>query len=359
MGVAIGRGHVDYVVLDTCVLVNCTLVNAADADPELLVTISDKMRDKGVKMLLPSVVELEYERKVPEELALIKKQTRRFRDAITTEVLPSPDVSRLHAALDELDARRNAAVSQAQEYVAKLASDTDLTIRVALDGDVMAEAAGYALAGRKPSGGPSKGILDPDSLIVASIACFARAEGLSEADTVLICSDNHKDFGVWDPDGGAHVISPDIAKAVPCAVRYHKSPRSLVEKELEVVVNADSELSEALEHYDGISKTLRAVNMGSTLAAILRTNLYAGVNPGLLKAMDSRIFGMDPDLMKNINANLLSGVNPALFKNINANPFSGVNPALAGIGHDSDEDEPNDLDSGDSEDSGEDTPEDD
>lgn len=260
-----------YVVLDTCVLVNCTLMNAVDADPKLLVTISNRMREKGLRVLLPAVIEQEYSRKVPEELALIKQQTKKFRKAITTEVLPSPDVSALHQTLDQLDSARDLAATRAQEYFSQLAADDDLTVCVPLSGDILAEATTYVLAGRKPAKQASRGLLDPDCLIVASIASFARSQNLSPEDTILICSDNHSDFGVWSEDADRHTIAADIAAAIPCSVRYYKSPRTLVEEELQLDVQADQPLAQALDKYEGLAKTMASVTALSALEAYFST----------------------------------------------------------------------------------------
>jgi len=248
-----------YVVLDTCVLVNCTLMNAGDADPELLVTISNRMREKGLRLLLPAVIELEYSRKVPEELARIKQQTKKFRKAITTEVLTAPDVSALHQLLNQLDNTRNSAATRAQEYFSQLAADDGLTVCVPLSGDILAEATTYVLAGRKPAKQAARGLLDPDCLIVASIASFARSQNLSPEDTILICSDNHSDFGVWSKDADRHTVAADIAAAIPCSVRYYKSPRTLVEEELQLDVQADPPLAQALDEYEGLAKTMASV----------------------------------------------------------------------------------------------------
>jgi len=147
-----------YVVLDTCVWVNCTLMNTVDADPELLVTISNRMREKGLRLLLPTVIELEYSRKVPEELARIKQQTKKFRKAITTEVLTAPDVSALHQILNQLDSTRDSAATRAQEYFSQLAADDGLTVCIPLSGDILAEATTYVLAGRKPAKQVGRGL---------------------------------------------------------------------------------------------------------------------------------------------------------------------------------------------------------
>ncbi len=248
-----------YVVLDTCVLVSCTLMNAVDADPELLVTISNRMREKGLRLLLPEVIELEYSRKVPEELALIKQQTKKFRKQITTEVLTAPDVSALHRTLDQLDSVRDSAAIRAQEYFSQLAADDGLTVRVPLSGDILAEATTYVLAGRKPAKPAGRGLLDPDCLIVASIASFARSRNLSPEDTILICSDNHSDFGVWSKDADRHVVAADVAAAIPCSVRYYRSPRTLVEEELQLDVQANGPLARALDQYEALTKTMASV----------------------------------------------------------------------------------------------------
>jgi len=279
-----GKG-VKYILLDTSVLVNCTLVNAADADPELLVALVDRMRDQGVKLLLPDVIRFEYARKVPEELALISQQTKRFRDSVTTSDLPGPDVSRIHETLDKLDSDRVAAAKRAQAYVLQVAADPEITVSIALDGDALAEAVGYVLAGQKPSSGRGVGLLDPDSLIVASVARFVRAHGLSDDDTLLVCSDNHKDFARWDPDEKTHVIADSIAAAIPCELRYYKSPRLLLEQELEIVVEADQPLSDALDDYDQLSDTMSSINRWADTLQHLRALPLPAIDPSFLESM--------------------------------------------------------------------------
>jgi hypothetical protein len=310
----------NYVMLDTCVLVNCTLINAPDADPELLVTIAERMRDKGLELLLPEVVKLEYGRKVPEELGLIKQQANKFRKAITTEVLTAPDVGTLHATLDDLDAKRDAAAAKGQEYFSEIAADADLTVHIALTGDIIAEATRSVLAGRKPSKGPGRGLLDPDSMIVASIASFARTRGLTEQDAILICSDNNRDFGIWDPDSGRHVIAPDIVAAIPCPVRYYKSPRLLVEEELQVDVEADKPLAQALHNYDEFAKTMTSLGAMSSYARLFKPSV-----PGLgaAAARDfNRVF------LRTMGASSLAGLNASLFKGPDMSSLLGLNVGL-------------------------------
>jgi hypothetical protein len=251
-----------YLVLDTCVLVNCTLMNVDESDPELLDTIAGRLRRKRVKFLLPSVIELEYERKVPQLLAAISAQTKAFRKShLTTQALQQSDVSRLKRELDRIDSERSKAVDKARQYFASLAEDESRTIRVPLNGEICADAVTTALAGRKPAHPDlDRGLLDPDSLIVASVAHFARNAGLGPKDTVLICSDNHKDFATFDKDAGVHVIAPEIESALPCAVRYYKSPVDLLEKELTAPAERSIDLSGTFNRYNEFSETLRRVS---------------------------------------------------------------------------------------------------
>jgi hypothetical protein len=293
----------DYVVLDTCVLVNCSLVNAVGADPELLVTIFDKMRGKGVLLLLPEVIESEFIRKVPEELALIRAQSKKFRQAISTEVLPAPDVAELHAALDRMDSERQAAAARAQEYFASAADDPSLTKRVPLSGDIVAGGVSRVLSGRKPSRTGALGLLDPDSLIVASITLFARENGLSEEDTILLCSNNHKDFGTWSDEDDRHVIAKDIADSMPCGIRYYKSPRALVEEELKIVVEADPPLAAALDNYDQLSETLANVSATAAVTDYLTkfTDGFQPVDPEILerfRRMSQVSLNIDPEILE-------------------------------------------------------------
>ena len=114
-------------------------------------------------------------------------------------------------------------------------------------------------------------MLDPDCLIVASIASFARSQNLSLEDTILICSDNHSDFGVWSEDADRHTVAADIAAAIPCSVRYYKSPRTLVEEELQLDVQADPPLAQALDEYEGLAKTMASVTALTALEDYLST----------------------------------------------------------------------------------------
>lgn len=299
-----------YVVLDTCVLVNCTLVNAADADPELLVAIVDKIREQGARLLVPDVVRLEYERKVPEELQLIRRQTKKFRDGISTDVLPGPDVSQLHAVLDQLDAQRSTAAARAQEYVSETVADSTICVLVPLTGDSVAQAIGYVLAGRKPSKGSSKGLIDPDSLIVASLAEFVHTHELSAEDVLLVCSDNHKDFAQWDQDSDAHVLAQSIGEAIPCEVRFYKSPRQLLEQELQTVVEEGEPLTEALNQYDQMAHTMASLSDFQRSLAAVRSSL--ALDPAVLDAF-RRATAIDPAVLESIRR--ATAIDPAILEN--------------------------------------------
>jgi len=288
-----------YVLLDTCVLLNCTLVNAVDRDPELLVTVFDKMREADVCLLLPQVVEAEFERKIPEELQLIRSQTKKFRAAISTEVLPSPDVEELHSTLDRLDRDREASVARAKAYFDAAAEDASLTAKIPLTGEIVATAVGYALAGKKPSRSGTPGVIDSDSLIVASLVSYAEANGLSGDDQILLCSDNHKDFGRWDEDAKRHVLEPDISGLFTCDVRYYKSPRELLEGELAVVVEADPPLAAALDDYDKLSHTMASVSASAFTEGLANIRQYISeINKDALTSLRESAFQLDPRILQ-------------------------------------------------------------
>lgn len=247
----------DFVVLDTCIVVNCALINAPDADPELLVKIVGQMRKKGVGLLLPEVVELEYGRKIPEELARVREQTKSFRDVIKTRGLPRSDAKKLQELLDRLDADRASAAERASAFFDQVAGDENLTTRIPLTGEIVAEAVRYSLGGLRPSKSKDlgRGLIDPDSLIVASIAGFAREASPESAElSISICSDNHRDFAEWDESSQQHKLADEIEAAIPCPVRFYKNPRDLIERELQLDVEKDEALSEVLDDYEEVER---------------------------------------------------------------------------------------------------------
>jgi hypothetical protein len=280
-------------MLDTCVLVSCTLLNLEGADPDLLATMSDRIREKGLQLLLPAVVEMEYSRKAPEELDRIKQQTDKFREEVTTQLLPATDVSALHHAIDQLASARAAAAKRGQEYVSRLAADAALTVRVPLTGEILSDAVTCVLAGRKPFKAKRQadwGLLDPDCLIIASIASFARSRGLTREDAILICSDNHRDFGAWNGQTKRYDIASDIEEAIPCSVRYYKSPRALLEEELDLAVQEDRHLAQALDNYDGVAKMMASVTSG-----IARD--YSLALETVMKSLSSNMTAIDRSLL--------------------------------------------------------------
>ena len=291
-----------YVLLDTCILINCTLMNATDADPELLKALVERMREQGVKLLIPEVVQFEYERKVNEESTKLQQQTKKFRESVTTSVLPSPDVSRIHETLDKIDSDRNKAVKRAQEYFAQVMSDPEITVSIPLDGDTVAEAIGYVLAGKKPSGGPNKkGLLDSDSLIVASLARFALRNRLIDSDTIIICSDNHTDFAHWDEGNKTHVLVDPIEALFSCEVHYYKSPKLLLEQGLSVAVEDDAPLMKALEDYNQRAESFYLASQyfdaERALSEALESSRIFDVQKEISEALESsRIFDVQKEI---------------------------------------------------------------
>lgn len=48
-----------YVFLDTCVIVDCAFTRKEKSSPKLLERLMGRLRENGVKLILPEVVQLE------------------------------------------------------------------------------------------------------------------------------------------------------------------------------------------------------------------------------------------------------------------------------------------------------------
>ena len=320
-----------YVMLDTSVLINCTLLNAADSDPELLVALFDRMRDQGAKLLVPEVVKLEYARKAGEELEFIKGQTKKFRGSVKSAGLPSTDVSRIHETLDKIDADRDKAARRAQSYFLQVAADPDISVPIPLDGNMVAEAIGYVLAGSKPSSGPGRGLLNPDSLIVASVARFARLNGLTDDDTILVCSSNHNDFAQYDANSKTHLLADSISDAICCNTCYYHTPRFLLEQEFEIVVEDNEALRDALADYDELVEVGQAAQIDPSILEAMRqaAQQAAQIDPYILKAMRQvaqQAAQIDPYILKAMRQ--AAQIDPSILEAMGQG--SPVSPGLSG-----------------------------
>ena len=193
-----------YILLDTNILANCTLARVMDADPELLEEIIKRIRDRGAKLLLPDVIRLEYERNIPIQLKHLEQQLERFKKDLP-DSLPKSDLAEIRKTVERISSKRQAAAKQSLTHFRAIADDDTITVRIELSSDIVTRAIGYALAGQKPSGKKTTGFVDADCLIVASVATFAESNGLSSADAILLCSDNHTDFATFDSTVDAHV----------------------------------------------------------------------------------------------------------------------------------------------------------
>jgi len=243
-----------YVVLDTSVLVNCSLLSTNGADPELLETIVERMRGEGATLLLPEVVRLEYGRKMPEQLKHLTDRMTKYRSSVSSSDLPSSDVQRIHELLDKIAAQREHAAEASGSSLESFIADKSLTQSIELTPGILVRALRYALGGVKPAAKRIDGFIDADSLIVASIAEFCEKVQATSDDVVLLCSDNHRDFAVWDEASSSHVVAPPIDASIGATVRYYKNPRELLELELGVDVSSDKALDTVLAKYDNISR---------------------------------------------------------------------------------------------------------
>lgn len=59
-----------YVFLDTCVIVDCALTRKEKSSPKLLERLMGRLRENGVKLILPEVVQLELEKVLPQTMSV-------------------------------------------------------------------------------------------------------------------------------------------------------------------------------------------------------------------------------------------------------------------------------------------------
>lgn len=237
-----------YVCFDTCTLVDCAFSSRSDTPSDLLVTIFNKMKDCGVKLLAPEVIEAELgavvERKkrlMDDDIAVIKR---------SIEDSPSLGTGSKRLLSESVDKTKDSIRSNA-EAIEKLIrdriADESFCERVEFREGEICSAVRLALANAKPSKAKhGDGLLQADCLIVACIGSFIKKHRGSE---VVLCSSNTVDFA---QKVGEEWQLADSIKACLGAVRYYVKPSDLLKNELNLTDEEEEEIEALDEEYDRV-----------------------------------------------------------------------------------------------------------
>lgn len=257
-----------YIVLDTCVIVDCAYSRNEKSNPSLLDKMLDLCERDGVKLLLPEVV-----------LAELRKADREARDAILGAVgelerevseIAKGGVLRgkyLDGLRDSIRDTKKGIAEEADREISKihaLAEDQRRAEVLPITHEDVVEAVRMALAAERPSKSKgSWGLVQGDCLIVAAVERFVRCHADSR---VVLCSSNVTDFAA--KGGSEPALHPDVAGRLANVV-YYADPVACIEGELEIQEAEREEIERLGEAYERVSGG-RVLAENERMAAVLR-----------------------------------------------------------------------------------------
>ena len=271
-----------YVFLDTCVIVDCAFTRKEKSSPKLLERLMERLRENGVKLLLPEVVQLELEKVLPQTMSVavesfgaVKKSVQ---EVAENSLLSHSAEKKLLDAAKSARAELDSDVKDALDLINKISNESDKCIVLPLMQEDLIAATKMAIKGDKPSKPKAEwGLVQEDCLIIAALERFMNDDPGSE---MAICSSNTADFATKTSDGKGYALHKQIASRLVGCCFYSNPVDLMTDKTFMCKENTEIADKEALKSsYEATSqaiKTMSQKNAESVAAAsraLLKYNL--------------------------------------------------------------------------------------
>lgn len=230
----------DYLFVDTNMLVYCSVGQTSGHEPALLKKISEILDHHDAVLLMPETVRREYERRMQSQVERYEKNARDVWQFARKNLLAQPDKDKVRETIDQIIEERRLSADKAREYFRRLMRH-EKTVEVPLSGDVVAVALGYAISGQRPSKGwasrdgfdnQEQGfVVENDCLIVSALAEYLRANQSSSEDRLVFCSNNTTDFADHDDVLDDWILDRRIADEFAAFTVYYSELDVAITKE--------------------------------------------------------------------------------------------------------------------------------
>lgn len=240
---------ITFVFLDTNILFRFVTQGQPGCEREWWDLLAGFVAEKAVRLIVPEVVLLEFEAKVRnlrDDLAgkisgVREKVVDESRKSIKwNEIGDLPDF--LEATISQWMQSKIADAESRRDEVQRLLASSE-AIRLPFDHEVMFRSRRRMLAGRVKT---SKDRGDADCFIMESLVRFFEGEGGDRQ--LLLCTENHKDFGVETKEG-TKILHPLMKDGLPPTELFTDlaSMVGFIEEHKMVVEPGPNEVKEAVE----------------------------------------------------------------------------------------------------------------
>lgn len=224
------------VFIDTNILIYCTLLTKEGHDSGLITRLSQLLDHGLARLILPEIIELEYQRKINEVFQQVRLSIGKLKDSIGKQEFPSYLAGEKKKILEHLD---SLIASREENKVAVSRSIDTLfrhgnTVRIPLTPEIALDSYRRAARGIKPFNleNTFQG-MNADCLIVESLRVLYRKNG-DAAEPLLFCSNNSRDFSLVDSESNHATLHPDVANDLNATVTYYFALPNLLQKEFKV-----------------------------------------------------------------------------------------------------------------------------
>jgi predicted nucleic acid-binding protein len=238
-----------YILIDTNIYSFCALLTKPDHNPDIIINLMGNILARGRAILiLPEIVEIEYEKGEKALYDALIKQLKSLRDSTKGRMPENVRHERQEvvAVFDRLIAKRRSSRTAANRLIRRL-FNSDNTIHLPITERILMMAYKRAMRRLKPYSGDDVVLgQSADCILIESAVEFFADKTDAE---LLICSDNHTDFAAAARGAGKDRLHEDIARDLKCEQRYYRSLVDLIEQEfsIEVPEEETSEYKAAVE----------------------------------------------------------------------------------------------------------------
>lgn len=229
-----------YLFIDTNIYIACSLLIKHGHEPETIEKLNKLLNSNKLILILPEIIELEFFRELEVTLTQIKKSCDNFKKEFKkSKIFPSylnDEKEKIFKIINQIYEKREESSKESKNRIMKLFKHNNVE-KIPLNFDIFLNGYKRVLSGKKPCKSykdEKKHIIDADSMIVESIIYFTKDK--KNIDFIL-CSDNHKDFGIYEEEIKDHILHDDIKEDLPKNTKYYTDLFKVFDEELDSQVN--------------------------------------------------------------------------------------------------------------------------
>lgn len=237
-----------YIFIDTNIFIYCALITKGNYTPQTIDALNQCLKMNNVKLIMPEVVKMEYFKKayntlendVINNIVKLKKEIQNisFPDYL------GGDKAKIEKNIDKLLEERKRNLERVSNSIMNDIITNPNTVLIELTNDIFLMGYKRALSGEKPysqqictSCNNSEYVINADCMIIESIISYFNNIHVNDDDTLIFCSNNTKDFAVFNKEKNIHELDESIRNFLKINVKYYSNLPDLLKNEFNSEIN--------------------------------------------------------------------------------------------------------------------------